>query len=47
MEDLDCLELREIAEILEDSFVRGQGTIGFGKANLLSILSNTSVLNHG
>ncbi|KAL1845943.1 Phyllocladan-16-alpha-ol synthase [Diaporthe australafricana] len=28
-EDMDCPELQEMAEILEDSFLRGQGTIGF------------------
>ncbi|KAI3393844.1 hypothetical protein diail_3571 [Diaporthe ilicicola] len=28
-EDIECPELQEIAEILEDSFLRGEGTIGF------------------
>ena len=46
MEDIDCPELGEIAETLEESFLRGQGTIGFGKP-ILSILFKMSLLNRG
>lgn len=47
MEDMSCSELQNMLEILDDMFVRGQGTIGFGKNTSFAVLFNTSVLNRG